>query len=329
MQSPSPPPPPDPKATAAAQTGMNKDTAITTQLVNMIDQYTPQGSTTYTQDGFNSFTDSDGKTVNIPKFVSTVKYSPEQQALYDLTNKTSQNLGQIGVDQSAKIGALLKEPININNEATEARLMDLGRKRLDPRFAENEEALRTRLVNSGIRQGTEAWDREFRNFNEGKNDAYNELVLRGRSQAVQEALTERNQPINEISALLSGSQVSQPTFGNTPTAGVAGVDYTGAVQNKYNNDMNVYNQKVGANNAMMGGLFGLASAPFKFSDRRVKTDIKRVGSLDNGLPVYLYRYKGQSTPEIGLMAQDVERVNPSAVIEISGIKAVNYAAAVE
>ncbi len=63
-----------------------------------------------------------------------------------------------------------------------------------------------------------------------------------------------------------------------------------------------------------------------YSDRRLKTDIKRVGRLDSGLPVYTYRFKGSALPQVGVMAQDVEKVLPSAVSEDrSGIKRVNLA----
>ena len=62
------------------------------------------------------------------------------------------------------------------------------------------------------------------------------------------------------------------------------------------------------------------------SDRRVKEDITQVGTLDNGLPVYTFKYKGGDTMHMGVMAQDVEKVNPDAVLEIGGIKHVNYGA---
>lgn len=65
------------------------------------------------------------------------------------------------------------------------------------------------------------------------------------------------------------------------------------------------------------------------SDIRVKENISQVGTLDNGLPVYLFNYKGSQTPQIGLMAQDVEQVNEEAVVEINGIKHVYYAKAVK
>jgi len=65
------------------------------------------------------------------------------------------------------------------------------------------------------------------------------------------------------------------------------------------------------------------------SDIKIKENISQVGSLDNGLPVYLFNYKGNKTPQIGLMAQDVEKVNNEAVVEIDGIKHVYYGKAVK
>jgi len=71
------------------------------------------------------------------------------------------------------------------------------------------------------------------------------------------------------------------------------------------------------------GLFqGIGSAIA--SDRRVKTNIKVVGKTDSGLPVYTYQYKNQNVTQMGVMAQDVEMVNPEAVVEINGIKHVDY-----
>lgn len=58
-------------------------------------------------------------------------------------------------------------------------------------------------------------------------------------------------------------------------------------------------------------------------DINLKTDIKKVGALDNGLPLYLFRYKGDDKLHINVMAQDVEKVKPEAVIEIDGFKYVN------
>ena len=75
---------------------------------------------------------------------------------------------------------------------------------------------------------------------------------------------------------------------------------------------------------------GLGSI-FKFmpSDMRLKQDVEPVGTLFDGTPVYGYRYIGAPAYHIGLMAQDVEKTTPNAVIEINGYKAVNYHAATE
>jgi hypothetical protein len=69
-----------------------------------------------------------------------------------------------------------------------------------------------------------------------------------------------------------------------------------------------------------------AMLAYALSDRRAKEDITQVGTLDNGLPVYTFKYKGSDTTHMGVMAQDVEKVNPDAVLEIGGIKHVNYGA---
>jgi len=73
-----------------------------------------------------------------------------------------------------------------------------------------------------------------------------------------------------------------------------------------------------------GGPAGGASA-VAACDIRLKTDIQKVGKLDNGLPLYMFRYKDDPTNKIyiNVMAQDVEKVNPDAVQEIDGFKHVN------
>ena len=228
--------------------------------MNMVDQFTPDGTLKYDWIQNVEIPDGLGGTMSVPRYRATQTLSESGRRVNDINNQTEENIAAIGRDQSARIGDLLGKPVNLNNEATEARLMELGSKRLDPRFAQEEEALRTRLVNQGLRPGTAAYDAAYSNFSQSKNDAYNQLLLTGRAQAVQEALTERNQPINEITALLSGSQVSQPNFVNAPQTQVAGTDYAGIVGQNYAGQLQAAQMKANANNAMMGGLFGLAGA---------------------------------------------------------------------
>lgn len=326
VSTPSPPPAPDPKETAAAQTQMNRETAITQYGLNATNQVTPDGSLTYKQIG----TWPDGT----PRYEATQALSASNQGIYDTNQTTKQNLANIGATQSAKIGELLNTRFDGSNEAVESRINELARARLDPELAKQEDALRTRLVNQGIQPGSAAFDAEMRGFNRSRNDANNQLLLNGRQQAFSEAQAVRNQPINEISALMSGSQVSQPNLVNTPQSNVANTDYAGMVNAKHQSDMAAWQAQVNSSNAMMGGLFGLAgtglTAGIKYSDPRVKRDAQRVGELDNGLPVYRYRYQDGGPPEIGLMADDVAKVKPDAVTtDALGIMGVDYVKATE
>lgn len=59
---------------------------------------------------------------------------------------------------------------------------------------------------------------------------------------------------------------------------------------------------------------GAGAAAAGGSDRRLKEDIKRIGSTENGLPVYTFRYKGQPQVMMGVMSDDVRKVQPEAVI---------------
>lgn len=81
------------------------------------------------------------------------------------------------------------------------------------------------------------------------------------------------------------------------------------------------------------GAFGSAGylAPMlaMLSDERAKENIEPVGELFDGQPIYSYNYKGDYVPRIGLLAQDVEQVAPEAVVDVGGMKAVDYGKATE
>lgn len=247
------PAPPDPVKTAEAQTASNVKTATTQQQLNMVDQTNPYGSLKYTQQG----TWADGT----PRFSAETTLSPEeqrnQQQQWDFDNLTN----QLGINQTKKLTGLLDTPFKIDNEATESRLMELGRKRLDPYLQQRTEALETKLYNQGVMPGTESYRRAMEADTHGGNDAITQLLLSGRAQAANELSAERNQPINEITALMSGGQVNQPQFGNTPTTQVAGTDIAGLTMDAYKYGPLAQYQAGQANKqAMMSGLFGLGSA---------------------------------------------------------------------
>lgn len=75
--------------------------------------------------------------------------------------------------------------------------------------------------------------------------------------------------------------------------------------------------------SILNGLGTAASAASMFSDERIKEDIKSIGKLEDGLPIYSWRYKGDDEVHTGPMAQDVETHRPWASgPDILGIKTI-------
>ncbi len=355
MKTPKAPAPPDPVATAAAQTATNKETAIANARLNNVNQYTPYGSLIYNEVG----TSADGT----PRFEARTTLSPEQQQLLDIENRSGIALSQLGEQQIGRINQSVASPYSYQGispvfgegdaalaqtKAEEALLS-----RLNPRFQQDEEALRTRLINQGIGQNSEAYNREMERFNQGKNDARMQAVLGGqqygsqlladslqrRNQGIQEYDRTRNMPLNEYNAFMSGQQIQNPQFQNIGYQGAAPADYIGAVNNAYQGQLNNYNQRVASGNSMVSGLMGIggslaggwAGSPAGskamsglFSDERLKENIVPVGQ-ENGHNVYEFNYKGDDKRFVGVMAQEVQETHPEAVkMTDSGYLAVNY-----
>lgn len=72
----------------------------------------------------------------------------------------------------------------------------------------------------------------------------------------------------------------------------------------------------------LGQIAGIASL-FMGSDIRIKENIEPDGTW-KGHNVYTYNFKGSNTRSRGVMAQEIEITRPDAVVEIEGIKHVNY-----
>jgi hypothetical protein len=157
----------------------------------------------------------------------------------------------------------------------------------------------------------------------------NAVLAANRDRATQDELIQRQTPLNEFSALMSGAQVSQPNFVNTPQPGVQAVDVAGIYNNNYAQQTEQYNAMVGGL-AGIGGAIAKPAATAAFSDRRMKQNIHKLGSLGRGINLYEFEYKPKLIADgglrhIGVMAQEVERSMPDAVIETdSGYKAVDY-----
>lgn len=71
--------------------------------------------------------------------------------------------------------------------------------------------------------------------------------------------------------------------------------------------------------------YGSSGGDVLYSDERLKQDMVRVGHTDDGMPIFRYRMRGGGPTRMGIKAQDMEKVNPSAVKEDRmGFKMVDY-----
>lgn len=261
MAKPKAPTPPDPKEVAAAQTGTNIGTAIAEGVLNRTNQVTPYGALNYDQSGTYKYTDpTTGQSYDLPQYTATQTLSPTQQGILDQTQGAQTNLAATANERSGFLKDYLAKPFSLDNSAVEGRLFDLGREQLDPVFAKSQQDLEQSLANRGIKQGSAEYSRSLDEFNKSKGSSYNDLLLRGHATATNDLLTERNQPINEIDALLSGSQVQQPSYVNAPQSNLPTVDYAGLVNDNYSAQMQQYLAKQQGRQQMLGGLFGLGAA---------------------------------------------------------------------
>lgn len=164
-------------------------------------------------------------------------------------------------------------------------------------------------------------------FNQGQAQA--SLNNNVRQQQIQEASYLRNLPLNDIASLLgTGGGVQNPTFSNFAQVGVAAPDYQGAVYANYNAANQQYNQALQSQSSGLGSIFGLAGTlgAAAISDRRFKTNIKRIGTLSNGLGTYVFNYIGSKAMQFGVMAQEALKIVPEAVgVTKSGVLYINYA----
>lgn len=150
--------------------------------------------------------------------------------------------------------------------------------------------------NAAMQQG---WQNQF-----NTTQANNQL----QDSSFANTIARRNQLVNEQSALMGGGQVQMPQFAGQSQTQVAGTDVGSLINSQYQ-------QQLAQNNNMWSGIgqLGAAAAPWLLSDERTKTDIKKIGSMGQGLPLYSYRYKGTDSPQVGVLAQEAQKVAPEAV----------------
>ena len=180
-------------------------------------------------------------------------------------------------------------------------------------------------------QQAQAGQQNFGQQQQALNQNFNQQMAQSnyqnqlRQQQIAEQQMARQMPLNELNAFMSGQQVSNPNFAQFNTSQYrGGVDYSGAAQNQYNAAMNNYNAGQQGKQGVMGNLTNLAGAGMMaFSDRRLKSNIVRVGEHPIGVGIYEYDIGGRR--ERGVMAQELQAVAPHLVYtHSSGYLMVDY-----
>ncbi len=286
------------------------DTASAQQSANYVNQYSPFGSSTYTQTGTGP--------TGVPTYRQDTSLSPQVQQAVDASLGAQTNVANTARQLSGNLGNQLGQPLDWS--AQQSYLNNITAQNLNPEWDRMNEQNLTELTNRGLRPGSTAYDQQRNQFTQSRSQAYNSANANNFNTALQSQLALRNQPINELTALLSAGQVQPPQFQNVP-----GIDVAGIQNANYGQQLGAYN----ANQAQMGGLFsaGASLIPglFALSDRRAKTDIKKIGQTDAGTPIYQFRYKHGGPTQIGYMAQDLLETHPEAVtMGPDGFYRVNY-----
>ena len=264
---------------------------------------------------------------------STSPYKSESNILNYLQNyntsnydNTVQNLLNNAYNMSKNINNIGGYTYNINgSDAARQRAEDATYQsyvsRLQPQFAQQTSDLETRLQNQGITVGSDAYNRAMTNLQNNQNDAYNQA-------AYQSVLNGQN----AFSQSLNNSALAA-NFGNNAKNNYLSqiISQLQLGQSGYDNAMNIYNIQHGVdsrintakqnnvNAQIQAGQDAISSAAkigmMLLSDIRLKENIIPVGKLNNGLNVYCFNFKGSTTPQIGLLAQEVIKVIPEAVYE--------------
>jgi hypothetical protein len=286
-KAPQAPPPPDYKGAAVAQGEANVEAARLGSKLSNPNMYTPYGTQLISYDG-------DQPTIRQTLTPDAQKTLEEQQKVqYQLASLSGKgatlasnvldkpfSFGGPDVQTSLDLSNVAKMPVNAGMTGQEAIMS-----RLEPSLARQRTSTETQLINQGLRPGTEAYDNAINLLGQQETDARTQAVLQGinldiganqqgfgqqleagkfgntaQQQALAQAIQGRQMPLNEITALMSGSQIQNPQFGAYSGSTVQAAPIFAGTQAQGQYDMTKYAQDVSQANAATAGLYSLGGA---------------------------------------------------------------------
>ena len=353
ISKPRPPAAPDPVQLSNAQSAANIATAREQQRLNLIGTSGPQGTTRYVADptqpgGYRQETTlSPLEQQNYER--STGVYGSALDTAGQQIGRVNTALGQ-GLNTEGLPELQGYNAPDFDRQRFEDSVYASQTRRLDPQFQRLERSQDARLAAQGLGANSEATRNLRSDFARDRTDAYgeaaNQAIQAGgaeqsraiqqaiaggtfgnqaRTQGLQERAYVQNQPLQQLQALLGTGQVGMPQGIQYSPTGVGQTDVLGANAMSLGQQNANYNARMQQQGGLMSGLFGLGSAGIgaygaisaarqQPSDRRLKRNIKRVGTMANGLPVYEYRYVWGRKRHVGVMAQDVLKAGIDAVV---------------
>ena len=364
---PSAPAAPDYSGAAKETAAGNLDAARAATAANRVNQITPYGNLDYSISGQDPYGNPTWTAKTSLSDVGQSLLNNQNTTSLGLGSAINAQLGQVqntmGQGFNPNIPQTQTALQNQGGMQGWDKANALLMQRLQPQMDIQQKSLDAKLANQGVVAGTEAYNRAKMGLGMQQNDLLNQSQLTGlqagntlfnqglsgaqfgnqaQQQAYNQALTNYNLPLNTLSALRTGAQVQNPSFINAPAqATTTGPDMLSAAQAQGQYNMGTFNAQQAAQSGANQGLLGLGGtlgaaymmAPAG-SDIRMKENIKAIGWLPNGLPVYEFEYKPEFKNKefnghgkfVGVMAQDVEKVIPEAVHTLDdGYKIVDYA----
>jgi hypothetical protein len=223
----------------------------------------------------------------------------------------NQGLGGMSLDTTDTQNAYYNQATRLLND------------RFDKERADTDEM----LINRGIQTGTKQYNDVMKNLTDSQNGTLQDIA----NQSVYMGQQNLGQQISNVNSLGAGRDI------NT-LMGINGGSNTAAQDNYYSEIYKNYDRDQ-RNARKMQLLWETPASGFKsgvsgfFSDKRLKENLKKVGSLANGLNVYVGNYKKETgldtRPQLFLLAQEVKEKHPEAVGKRFGALTVDYSKAVK
>lgn len=231
-----------------------------------------------------SLTSYANRTSDQPNITQTL--APEQQAILDASSKAKLGLSNLAGQGATALQGVVGTPVDFSGapqtgsyDATRKSVIDAMMGRANEDYAKQTDNSNSNLIAAGIRPGTTAYANQQQMIERARTDARNQAEVAGgnaaaqaygidearRRQAITEQLAQRQTPLNEISALMSGSQVTNPFAmpGYAQNAQVQPAPLFGATQATGDWNAGLYNSQAAQAANLQSGLFGLGGAALK------------------------------------------------------------------